>query len=64
MIAVKIKPTFAGGGMEKLQQLIDARMRELNETAKDAVVATAITALQSIRKQTAKFKGKAVKVNG
>lgn len=64
MVAVSITPKFKGGGLDKLNELIQKRMNELNETYRDAVVATAITALQSIRKNTKRFKGKEVKVNG
>ena len=53
------------GGIEPevLAKLIDQRMRVMNETAKDATIATAMNVLVSLRSQTrvAKFDSKSVK---
>lgn len=63
MVAVSITPKFKGGGLDKLNELIQRRMADMKEGYRDAVVATAIMALTSVRKSTKRFKGKAVKVN-
>ena len=64
MVSVFITPKFKGAGLDKLNELIQRRMADMKEGYRDAVVATAIMALTSVRKQTKKFKGKVVKVNG
>lgn len=64
MVAVSITPKFKGGGLDKLNELIQRRMKDTKEGYKDAVVATAIMAIQSVRKGTRRFKGNKVKVNG
>lgn len=65
MVEPSYKVSFAGSpGLEKLHQLIAKRQTHLKECARDAIVATGITAIQAIRAATRRHKGKGVKVNG
>ncbi len=48
--------TYKGKPLAELERLIDARITELGESAKDAVVATAINTLGSLRTLTRKAK--------
>ena len=57
MIEPTLKITYDGGPISKLNELIEKRQKWLGETYKDAIVATAITALQSIRKGTKYYRG-------
>ena len=51
--AVTINPTYANGRpLAVLEKLINRRLEILRQSRKDAVVATAITVLKSIRART------------
>ena len=56
MIAPTLNMTYGGKPMSVLNQLIGRRQEWLHEGYRDAVIATAITALQSIRAATRKRK--------
>lgn len=56
MIVPEMKMTYAGGPLSKLNGLVQQRKEWLGEGYRDAVIATAITALQSIRAATKKRK--------
>lgn len=58
MVAPDIRPTFEGKPLEVLNDLIGKRQEWLGEGYKDAVAATAITALKSIRAITETHYGK------
>ena len=58
MIEPVVKMTYNGGPLDKLNELIEKRQKWLGETYKDAIVATAITALKSIRAATRVSRGK------
>ena len=59
MIAISIDMTcYDNRPIEELQRLIRQRMLILGESTRDAVIATAITALKSLRAETRVFKGK------
>lgn len=58
MIAPTIKATYNSQPLDVLNKLIEKRQKWLNESAKDSVVATAITALRSIRAATTTHFGK------
>lgn len=66
MIEPSVKLTFDDGPLERLNSLIAERQRYLHQGCKDATIATAITALQSIRKDTARHspKRETVKISG
>ncbi len=57
MIEPSVKMSYNGGPMEKLNELIEKRKKWLGETYKDAITATAITALTSIRAATRPYSG-------
>lgn len=52
MIAPKSEITYEGQPIQVLQELIKRRVRLLGETCKDAITATAITVLKSLRADT------------
>ena len=57
--AVTINPTYANGRpLAVLSTLINRRVEILRQSRKDAVVATAITVLKSIRARTKRHTGK------
>ena len=58
MIEPKLQATYEGKPLEVLSDLIQKRQQWLGETYKDAVAATAITALKSIRAITNTYYGK------
>lgn len=58
MIESTINLTYDGGPISKLNELIEKRQKWLGETYKDAIVATAITALASVRAATRPYCGK------
>lgn len=59
MIDVNVSATYGSGKpLSALADLIEKRMKWLRETPRDAVVATAINVLKSIRAQTRRYKGK------
>lgn len=62
MLTWDMQQSYDGRPLQVLQDLIGKRVKVLNEWRKDAVVATAITVLQSIRSATRQHKGKGVKV--
>lgn len=51
-----------GRTLKEFERLVGKRMQILKETNKDAVVASAIMVLQSIRKETRRYRGKGVRV--
>lgn len=51
-----------GRTLKEFERLVGRRMQILKETNKDAVVASAIMVLQSIRKETRRYRGKGVRV--
>lgn len=58
MIAPTIKATYDSQPLNVLNKLIEKRQKWLRESAKDSIVATAITALRSIRAATTTHFGK------
>ncbi len=58
MISPTVKATYEGKPLSVLNDLIEKRKQWLNETYKDSIVATAITALRSIRALTLTHYGK------
>ena len=62
MLKLDMAQTYDGRPISVLQDLIAKRMKILNEGRKDAVVATAITVLRSLRAATRQHRGKGVKV--
>ncbi len=64
MIEPTLKITYDGGPISKLNELIEKRQKWLGETYKDAIVATAITSLQSVRAATRRYRGKVKTVHG
>ena len=64
MITPTVSITYGGRPMEVLNQLLEKRQKWLRESGKDGVVATAITALQSIRKDTKAHRSQLVKIDG
>jgi hypothetical protein len=58
MVVPVVDMTYNGKPVEVLMQLIDKRRKILGELGRDAVIATAITVLKSLRAQTKRFKGK------
>ena len=58
MVVPKVDMTYTGKPVEVLMQLIDKRRKILGELGRDAVIATAITVLKSLRAQTKRFRGK------
>ena len=58
MVVPKVDMTYNGKPVEVLMQLIDKRRKILGELGRDAVIATAITVLKSLRAQTKRFRGK------
>lgn len=62
-LETKIDVRMADGRtLDEFRRLVGRRMKLLRETNRDAVVASAIMVLQSIRKETRKYKGKGVRV--
>ena len=57
MMEPTLNLTYEGGPISKLNELIEKRQKWLGETYKDAIVATAITALTSIRAATRPYCG-------
>lgn len=62
MIGIEIKPTYKGKPLQTLNDLVQKRMTLLGNTYKDAVIATAIDALRSIRAVTENHAGKEIVV--
>lgn len=61
MTTLEVTPTWNGRPLAELNRLIGRRMALLGESSRDAVIATAIIALQSIRKATKKCSPRRVK---
>ena len=62
MVDVTLNATYGGKPLSELARLIGERRKWLHETARDSVIATAITSLQSIAAATAEHPGKGVKI--
>lgn len=58
MVDVKLNATYQDRPLSVLNDLIRRRSELLGKSLRDSVVATAITALKSIRAQTKRYKGK------
>ena len=58
MITPVLNMTYGSRPIKVLNQLIEKRHQLLKQSLRNAVVATAITALKSIRAQTKRYKGK------
>lgn len=58
MVSPSFKATYNDKPLQVLNQLVEKRKKWLNATAKDSVIATAITAIRSIRAATATHFGK------
>lgn len=57
-MAATYNATYNGQPLSVLAELIAKRRELMHETAKDAVVATGITVLKSLRALTKRYKGK------
>jgi len=62
MLAVKMNVDWGGRPLSELQRLMRKRTQQLKETPRDAVIATAITVLRSLRADTRVYRGKEVRV--
>lgn len=58
MVDVNLTATYMGKPLDVLNDLIRKRAELLGKSLRDSVVATAITALKSIRAQTKRYRGR------
>ena len=58
MVDVNLTATYMGKPLDVLNDLIRKRAELLGQSLRDATVATAITALKSIRSQTKRYRGR------